>query len=270
MVALFCALVLNSNRRKSTMAALDEVSRHNLDLLERQRTFVQNASHELRTPITVALAHAELLPRPETDRQGSRGRGDRRRRAQQAAQARRPAAAARHGRAIRPPRPVPTRLAAVLDDTLSRWEPDTPALAARPARRRRPCSPTRTGWSSHWTRSWTTRSASPATATPSNCPSAGATGTPTSPIADSGPGIPGGQLDIGLRPLQHAGSRPGNRAQLRPRPLDRARDRRSTRGPGHRPRRPAGRCSRRHTAAAARSTGQPGPSLQPAAVPAEQ
>lgn len=62
MVALFCALVLHSNRRKATMARLDEVSRHNQDLLERQRVFVQNASHQLRTPITVALAHAELLP----------------------------------------------------------------------------------------------------------------------------------------------------------------------------------------------------------------
>ena len=49
------------------MAALDKVSQHNEMLLERQRIFVQNASHELRTPITVALAHAELLPRPGAD-----------------------------------------------------------------------------------------------------------------------------------------------------------------------------------------------------------
>jgi signal transduction histidine kinase len=67
MVALFCALVLHSGRRKATMARLDEVSRHNLDLLERQRIFVQNASHQLRTPITIALAHAELLPQPGAD-----------------------------------------------------------------------------------------------------------------------------------------------------------------------------------------------------------
>jgi two-component system OmpR family sensor kinase len=67
MVALFCALVLHSNRRKATMAALDQVSRDNLDLLERQRIFVQNASHQLRTPITVALAHAELLPQAASD-----------------------------------------------------------------------------------------------------------------------------------------------------------------------------------------------------------
>jgi signal transduction histidine kinase len=32
-------------------------------LLERERRFIQNASHELRTPITVAIGHAELLQR---------------------------------------------------------------------------------------------------------------------------------------------------------------------------------------------------------------
>jgi len=61
MVVLLFAITRLTNRRKTAMAALDEVSRHNADLLERQRAFVQNASHELRTPITVALAHAELL-----------------------------------------------------------------------------------------------------------------------------------------------------------------------------------------------------------------
>jgi two-component system OmpR family sensor kinase len=61
MVVLLFAITRLTNRRKAAMAALDELSRHNADLLERQRAFVQNASHELRTPITVALAHAELL-----------------------------------------------------------------------------------------------------------------------------------------------------------------------------------------------------------------
>ena len=124
MVALFCALVLHSNRRKATMAALDEVSRHNLDLLERQRIFVQNASHQLRTPITVALAHAELLPQAGTDATARRGRGDRHRRARAAAQARRPAAAARHGRAAAtcPARRRPGSCPS-LEEALHRWEP---------------------------------------------------------------------------------------------------------------------------------------------------
>jgi signal transduction histidine kinase len=62
MVVLLFAISKHTGRRKAAMAALDDVSRRNAELLERQRAFVQNASHELRTPITVALAHAELLP----------------------------------------------------------------------------------------------------------------------------------------------------------------------------------------------------------------
>jgi two-component system, OmpR family, sensor kinase len=62
MIALFSAMVMHSNRRRAAIVQLEAVSRHNEELLERQRTFVQNASHQLRTPITVALAHAELLP----------------------------------------------------------------------------------------------------------------------------------------------------------------------------------------------------------------
>ena len=61
MAALFSAMVLHSGRRKAAIAAHNEVSRRNLELLERQREFVQNASHQLRTPISIALAHAELL-----------------------------------------------------------------------------------------------------------------------------------------------------------------------------------------------------------------
>jgi signal transduction histidine kinase len=67
MIALFSALVMHSNRRRTAMAKLDQLARNNMELLERQRTFVQNASHQLRTPITVALAHAELLPQVGTD-----------------------------------------------------------------------------------------------------------------------------------------------------------------------------------------------------------
>jgi signal transduction histidine kinase len=63
MIVMVFAISRHTSRRAAAMAALDEVSRRNKRLLERQRAFVQNASHELRTPITVALAHAELLPK---------------------------------------------------------------------------------------------------------------------------------------------------------------------------------------------------------------
>jgi signal transduction histidine kinase len=49
------------------MAEVQRVSEENLRLLEQQRRFLQDASHELGTPITVALGHAELIQRAATD-----------------------------------------------------------------------------------------------------------------------------------------------------------------------------------------------------------
>src|SRR6266540_3270523 len=44
-----------------------QASEANRRLLERQRQFVQDASHELRTPITIAMGHADLLAREVRD-----------------------------------------------------------------------------------------------------------------------------------------------------------------------------------------------------------
>jgi signal transduction histidine kinase len=75
LVVMLFAITRHASCRAAAVAALDEMSRRNQVLLERQRAFVQNASHELRTPITIALAHAELLPKAAadaTDWQGAR------------------------------------------------------------------------------------------------------------------------------------------------------------------------------------------------------
>ena len=57
---LFLVMVWHGRRR---LAALNE----NLRLLEQQRRFVQDASHELGTPITVALGHTQLIEQAATD-----------------------------------------------------------------------------------------------------------------------------------------------------------------------------------------------------------
>jgi signal transduction histidine kinase len=61
MSAMFFAMVWHAQRRLAMTEELRRVSDANLRLLERERRFIQNASHELRTPITVATGHAELL-----------------------------------------------------------------------------------------------------------------------------------------------------------------------------------------------------------------
>ena len=67
MAAMFVAMVWHARRRLSAMEELQRVSEANLALLERERRFIQDASHELRTPITVALGHAELIQRQAGD-----------------------------------------------------------------------------------------------------------------------------------------------------------------------------------------------------------
>ena len=67
MAAMFVAMVWHARSRLTAMEETERVSMANLRLLERERRFVQDASHELRTPITVALGHAELIQRSATD-----------------------------------------------------------------------------------------------------------------------------------------------------------------------------------------------------------
>ncbi len=67
MAAMFLAMVWHARRRLAVMEEIERVSETNLQLLERERRFVQDASHELRTPITVALGHIELIQRTARD-----------------------------------------------------------------------------------------------------------------------------------------------------------------------------------------------------------
>jgi signal transduction histidine kinase len=69
MACMFLAMVWHAQRRLVTVDDLQRVSKENLRLLQREHQFIQDASHELRTPITIALGHAELLARQSQDPQ---------------------------------------------------------------------------------------------------------------------------------------------------------------------------------------------------------
>jgi two-component system OmpR family sensor kinase len=69
MAAMFLAMVWHARRRQSAVEQIRGLYEANSRLLGRERQFVQDASHELRTPITVALGHAELIERNATDEQ---------------------------------------------------------------------------------------------------------------------------------------------------------------------------------------------------------
>ncbi len=67
MAAMFVAMVWHARRRQAAIEDARRMAETEHRLLERQRRFVRDASHELRTPITIALGHAELLRASVTD-----------------------------------------------------------------------------------------------------------------------------------------------------------------------------------------------------------
>ncbi|HEY7174441.1 MAG TPA: HAMP domain-containing sensor histidine kinase, partial [Micromonosporaceae bacterium] len=67
MSLVFLAMVWYVRRAVAARELSRRVSEHNLALLQRQRLLVQDASHVLRTPLTIVLGHAELARRTATN-----------------------------------------------------------------------------------------------------------------------------------------------------------------------------------------------------------
>jgi signal transduction histidine kinase len=61
MAAMFLAMVWHAERRRTATEEVGRLADSEHRLLLGQREFVRDASHELRTPITVARGHAELI-----------------------------------------------------------------------------------------------------------------------------------------------------------------------------------------------------------------
>jgi two-component system, OmpR family, sensor kinase len=62
-LAIFLGLVVHGRRRQAALAELQSVADIRASLLERHEGFLHDASHELRTPVTIARGHLELLRR---------------------------------------------------------------------------------------------------------------------------------------------------------------------------------------------------------------
>ena len=62
-LAIFLGLVLHGRRRQAALAQVQALAEIRASLLERQERFLHDASHELRTPVTIARGHLELLRR---------------------------------------------------------------------------------------------------------------------------------------------------------------------------------------------------------------
>jgi len=67
MSAMFLAMVWHARRRQQAMRALEKLAADRAALLERQERFLHDASHELRTPVTIARGHLEVLERVERE-----------------------------------------------------------------------------------------------------------------------------------------------------------------------------------------------------------
>jgi signal transduction histidine kinase len=72
MAAMFWVMMWHGRRGQAANDELARISEENERLLATQRRFLQDASHQLRTPITIALGHSELLARSLASRQDQR------------------------------------------------------------------------------------------------------------------------------------------------------------------------------------------------------
>jgi signal transduction histidine kinase len=72
MAAMAWVMMRHARRGQAAHAKSARISEANSRLLTAQVRFLQDASHQLRTPITIALGHAELLARSMADRQEKR------------------------------------------------------------------------------------------------------------------------------------------------------------------------------------------------------
>jgi signal transduction histidine kinase len=63
MSAMFLAMVWHARRRQDAISAVELQAEERASLLERQERFLHDASHELRTPVTIARGHLEVLGR---------------------------------------------------------------------------------------------------------------------------------------------------------------------------------------------------------------
>jgi signal transduction histidine kinase len=61
MSAMFLAMVWHARRRQQAVHVAEAIAENRAELLERQDRFLHDVTHELRTPVTIARGHLELL-----------------------------------------------------------------------------------------------------------------------------------------------------------------------------------------------------------------
>jgi signal transduction histidine kinase len=66
MSAMFLAMVWHARRRQQALREIEEQAEARAALLASQERFLHDASHELRTPVTIARGHLEVLRRSGT------------------------------------------------------------------------------------------------------------------------------------------------------------------------------------------------------------